>query len=125
MHLKKLDCSLNLFTFNKSEKFFSETTSYRDYPISQTLIHWETQSNTSQASPVGQKYLNQPNTDYVVLLFARIENKIGKLSSPLRYLGPAKLVKSSGNKPIAMVWELETPMPYELFVEAKRAAGIN
>ena len=125
MHLKKLDCSLNLFTFNKSEKFFSETTSYRDYPISQTLIHWETQSNTSQASPVGQKYLNQRETDYVVLLFARIENKIGKLSSPLCYLGPAKLVKASGNKPIAMVWELETPMPYELFVEAKRAAGIN
>lgn len=125
MHIKELDTSLHLFTFNKSDKFFSETTSYRDYPISQTLVHWETQANTSQASPVGKKYLTQANTDYTVLLFARIENRIGKIASPLRYLGPAKLIKATGDKPISMVWELETPMPYEFYLDAKRASGVS
>jgi superfamily II DNA or RNA helicase/HKD family nuclease len=125
MHLHDINASLHLFTFNKSKKFFSETTSYRDYPISQTLVHWESQSNTSRSSPIGQKYLTQAETDYTVLLFARIENKIGKLSSPLRYLGPAKLVKATGDNPISMVWELVTPMPYDFFIEAKRASGVS
>ena len=125
MHLHDLNASLHLFTFNKSKKFFSETTSYRDYPISQTLVHWESQSNTSRSSPVGQRYLSQAEIDYTVLLFARIETRIGKLSSPLRYLGPAKFIKATGDKPISMVWELETPMPYDFFIEAKRASGVS
>jgi superfamily II DNA or RNA helicase/HKD family nuclease len=125
MHLHDINASLHLFTFNKSKKFFSETTSYRDYPISQTLIHWESQSNTSRSSPVGQKYLTQADTDYTVLLFARVENKIGKLSSPHCYLGPAKFIKAAGDNPISMVWELETPMPYDFFIQAKRAAGVS
>ncbi|MGJ8644101.1 MAG: DUF3427 domain-containing protein [Luteolibacter sp.] len=125
MHLHDINASLHLFTFDKSSKFFSETTSYRDYPISQTLVHWESQSNTSRSSPVGQKYLSQAETDYTVLLFARIENKIGKLSSPLRYLGPAKFIKATGDNPISMVWELETPMPYDFYIEAKRASGVS
>lgn len=125
MHLPEIDASLHLFTFRKCEKFFSETTSYRDYPISQTRLHWETQSNTSQNSPVGQRYLAQPGSGYTVLLFARIENRMGNLSSPLCYLGPADLVSAKGNKPIEMVWELRHPMPYEFFIEAKRAAGVS
>ena len=74
---------------------------------------------------MGQKYLSQAETDYKVLLFARIENKIGKLSSPLCYLGPAKFIKATGDNPISMVWELETPMPYDFFIEAKRASGVS
>ncbi|MEN8737070.1 MAG: DUF3427 domain-containing protein [Akkermansiaceae bacterium] len=124
MHMNELNASLHLFTFKKTEQFFSETTSYRDYPISQKLIHWETQSNTTQESPVGQRYLSQRETDYRVFLFARIENKMGKLASPLVFLGPANLVSAKGNKPIEMVWELEHAMPYEFFIEAKRAAGV-
>jgi superfamily II DNA or RNA helicase len=125
MHLHDINSSLHLFTFNKSEKFFSETTSYRDYPISQTLIHWESQASTSRASPVGQKYLNQAMTGYTVLLFARIENRIGKIVSPLRYLGPARFIRATEDRPIAMVWELANPMPYDFFIEAKRAAGVS
>jgi hypothetical protein len=124
-HLHDINSSLHLFTFNKSEKFFSETTSYRDYPISQTLIHWESQASTSRASPVGQKYLNQAMTGYTVLLFARIENRIGKIVSPLRYLGPARFIRATEDRPIAMVWELANPMPYDFFIEAKRAAGVS
>lgn len=124
MHLKDIDASLHLVTFKKTDKFFSETTSYRDYPISKKRIHWESQSNTSRTSPVGKKYLSQPDKDYTVLLFARHENLVGKLVSPLTYLGPAKLISAKGDKPIEMVWELEHEMPYDFYIEAKRAAGV-
>ena len=39
----------------KSEAAFSPTTMYRDYPISPTLFHWESQSRTAVASPTGQR----------------------------------------------------------------------
>ncbi len=125
MHLNDINTSLHLFTFKKTEKFFSETTSYRDYPISRTLLHWESQSNTSQNSLVGQRYLSQNESKYTVLLFARLETKIGKLASPLIYLGPANLVSAKGNQPIEMIWKLENPMPYDFYIEAKRASGVS
>ncbi|WP_157593457.1 DUF3427 domain-containing protein, partial [Sedimentibacter sp. B4] len=34
-------------TLNKSEAEYSPSTMYRDYPISPTLFHWESQSTTS------------------------------------------------------------------------------
>ena len=37
-------------TLKKSESDYSPTTMYRDYPISPTLFHWESQSTTSVAS---------------------------------------------------------------------------
>ncbi|MDC0088122.1 DUF3427 domain-containing protein, partial [Akkermansiaceae bacterium] len=124
MHIAELDLSLHLLTFKKTEKYFSETTSYRDYPISRTRIHWESQSQTPQDSKVGQRYLSQAKTGYKVLVFARLENKIGKLASPLMYLGLANLVSAYGNKPIEMVWDLESAMPYDFYLGAKVAAGI-
>ena len=34
-------------TLKKSEADYSPTTMYRDYPISPTLFHWESQSTTT------------------------------------------------------------------------------
>ena len=45
-------------TLKKSEADYSPTTMYRDYPITPTLFHWESQSTTSVASKTGQRYLN-------------------------------------------------------------------
>ena len=41
------------FTLDKTTGDFSPTTRYRDYAISRDLIHWESQSATSIASPTG------------------------------------------------------------------------
>ena len=49
-------------TLKKSEADYSPTTMYRDYPISPTLFHWESQSTTSVASPTGQRYLTGSST---------------------------------------------------------------
>jgi hypothetical protein len=65
-----------MVTLSKSEKRFSPSTRYRDYPISPELFHWESQSVTSASSPTGQRYINQTRDGTNVLLFVR-EDSVG------------------------------------------------
>lgn len=112
-------CYVHLVTFRKDDRVFSPTTRYRDYPISATLLHWESQSTTSQASPTGQNYLHFKERGFTILFFARIERKLDGETAPFIYLGPAKdLVSAESDRPIRMVWELEYPMPAVLLEAA-------
>ena len=115
---------LHFVTFEKTEKLFSESTMYRDFLSSRTKLHWESQSNTSQATPTGQNYIHHQERGYTVLFFARHRKTEGKLTSPFTYLGPATYASAKGDRPIEMVWELEHPVTHPFFHEAKLAAGI-
>ncbi|MDN3520372.1 DUF3427 domain-containing protein [Halomonas ramblicola] len=122
IHAKDLKAYIHLVTFEKDERDFSPTTRYRDYPISRTLLHWESQSNTSQVSATGQNYLHFLERGYTILFFARLTKRIDGKTAPFIFLGPAKALKNyKGNRPIAMTWELEYPIPAELFEEARPA----
>ncbi|HCB03024.1 MAG TPA: DUF3427 domain-containing protein [Nocardioides sp.] len=105
----------------KSEAAFSPTTMYRDYPISPTLFHWESQSRTTFSSPTGQRYLNGTSN---VLLFVR-ETAVDEYGTgaPYLFLGPASCVTHEGERPIAITWELDTPMPIDFFTAAKVVAS--
>jgi hypothetical protein len=119
-HAEAQKCYIHLVTFRKSDADFSPTTQYRDYPISRTHLHWESQSNTTQTSVTGQNYLNFLERCYTVLFFARMGKRIEGETAPFLFLGPAKsLISAEGNRPIAMVWELDHPIPAALFEEAK------
>ena len=76
------ECNVDAFFVNlkKSEEDFSPTTMYRDYPISPTLFHWESQSVTSVASPTGQRYVNGTST---VLLFVRETKRTTSAPRPI------------------------------------------
>lgn len=119
LHAKDLKAYLHLITFNKDEKVFSPTTRYRDYPISATRLHWESQSVITQASNTGQNYLNFVERGYTILFFARVEKKIDGETAPFVYLGPAKQLHSAdGDRPISIVWELEFSMPAYLLEQS-------
>ena len=109
-------------TLNKSEKRFSPSTRYRDYPISPTLFHWESQSLTSTASTTGQRYIAHELRGSQVLLFVR-ENSVGDGvgASPFLFLGSATYLRHERERPIAIVWRLRHPMPPDFF-QAARAA---
>lgn len=109
-----------LITLKKSESDYSPSTMYRDYPISPTLFHWESQSTTSLASETGQRYINGTST---VLLFAREESKDEFGTSPYLFLGPGRHVSHEGDRPIAITWELSHPLPTDFFAAATVAAG--
>lgn len=107
-------------TLSKSEADYSPTTMYRDYPLSPTLFHWESQSTTSVGSRTGQRYLTGSST---VLLFVR-ETQQGEFgTSPYLFLGPVHYVSHTGNRPIAITWRLDHAMPTDFLSAATVAAG--
>ena len=119
IHAAEQKCYIHLVTFRKDERVFSPTTRYRDYPVSPTRLHWESQSTTSQASATGHNYLHFRGRGYTILFFARVERRINGETAPFVYLGPARaLLSAAGDRPIRMVWELEHPMPAGLLEEA-------
>lgn len=104
-----------LITLNKSETDYSPTTMYQDYAISPSLFHWETQSRTSVASPTGQRYIRHAREGSNILLFAR-EHKVYELgTAPYLFLGTGQYVSHTGDRPIAITWHLDRPMPTETF----------
>jgi superfamily II DNA or RNA helicase len=107
-------------TLKKSEADYSPTTMYRDYPISPTLFHWESQSTTSVDSKTGRRYLEG---DSHVLIFAREEQKDEFGTSPYLFLGPARYRSHTGDRPIAITWELEHPLPADFFAAATVVAS--
>ncbi len=120
MHAKALKCYVHLITFRKGERDFSPTTRYQDYPISRTQLHWESQSTTTPQSATGQNYIHFQSRGYTILFFARLEKRLGTETAPFLFLGPAKkLLSHEGSRPIAMVWELQYPIPAELYEEAR------
>ena len=102
-------------TLKKSEVDYSPTTLYRDYPISPSLFHWESQSTTSVQSPTGQRYLKGQST---VLLFVRREREGEFGTSPYVLLGPASYVSHTGDRPIAITWKLAFDMPGDLYTQS-------
>lgn len=115
---RKLDAFF--ITIRKSEADFSPTTMYRDYPISPTLFHWESQSTTSLSSPTGRRYLDGTST---VVLFVRVAASSDFGTAPYTYLGPAQYVNHEGERPIAITWRLDEPMPAELFAASSAAVA--
>lgn len=107
-------------TLNKSEAEYSPSTMYRDYPISPSLFHWESQSTTSVASETGQRYITGGST---VLLFVRRERKNDFGTAPYTYLGEARYVSHNGDRPVAVTWKLANPMPPDLYSETALAIG--
>lgn len=99
-------------TLKKSEADYSPTTMYRDYPISSTLFHWESQSTTSLESKTGRRYLDGSST---ILLFARLDHQNALGTAPYLFLGPAKYHDHAGSRPIAITWALDRPMPADFF----------
>lgn len=101
-------------TLRKSEAHYSPTTRYRDYALSPTLFHWESQSTTSVDSPTGRRYRDGSST---VLLFVRRERTGEFGTEPYTFLGPATYVSHTGNRPIAITWRLAHPIPADLYTE--------
>ena len=111
-------------TLDKSHEDFSPTTRYNDYPVSPTRFHWESQSTTAASSPVGQRYTNHVARGSRVLLFVRELNDDERgESNPFVCLGPARYVSHQASKPMQIIWDLERPMPPEIYDYSKAAAG--
>lgn len=122
VHLEREKAYLHLVTFRKEDKDFAPATRYKDYPVSPTILHWESQSGTAQTHVTGQNYIHFRERGYTILFFARVEKRVGDEPAPYVFLGPAKdLLSHKGDSPIQMLWELEHPMPADLYEQSRTA----
>ncbi|GAB5412843.1 MAG: DEAD/DEAH box helicase [Congregibacter sp.] len=120
IHVQELKTYLHFVTFRKEGKDFAPTTRYKDYPITAGRLHWESQAGTTRSSSTGQNYKNFRERGYTILFFARMEKKQEGETAPFLFLGPASaLVSFESDRPIRTVWDLEYPMPAELFEQAR------
>ena len=108
---KDANAELFAFTLDKSSGAFSPTTRYRDYAISPTLIHWESQSMTREDSDTGLRYRNHERDGRSIMLFTRLRAD----DRAFWFLGPATYRGHVGEKPMAITWELHTPLPGDLY----------
>jgi Domain of unknown function (DUF3427). len=99
------------FTLNKTPGKFSPTTMYKDYAINQELIHWESQSLTSDYSPTGIRYRTHQASGSKVALFARETSD----QRAFWFLGTANYVSHEGSRPMSIVWKLDNRLPGDLF----------
>ncbi|MCX5246273.1 DUF3427 domain-containing protein [Streptomyces sp. NBC_00201] len=113
-----------LITLEKNERDFSPSVRYKDYAISPTRFHWESQSTTPESSKTGLRYQHHAERGSHVLLFLRRykSNAIGK-SEPWMFLGPATYVKHTGSKPMAITWDLQHELPADVWTYSAIAAG--
>jgi len=120
LYVPEIDVDAFFVTLQKSEADYSPTTLYRDYPVSPTLFHWESQSTTSVTSKTGQRYLSGSSTK---LLFVRQYKSDDFGTSAYLFAGPVRYVQHSGDRPIAITWLLEHPLPNDFFIAASVAAA--
>lgn len=110
-------CDVFFITLKKSERLFSPTTRYNDYAISPHEFHWESQSLTREASSTGQRYIHHRERGSRVMLFVREENKRGGVTMPFVCLGFANYVNHEGERPMAIRWRLQQPIPAAFYPE--------
>jgi superfamily II DNA or RNA helicase len=124
-YLEHFRTDLFFVTLEKSERDYSPTTLYRDYPMSDHRFHWETQSNCHEETRTGRRYLSiRPRSDQHALLFVRQkrQNERG-VTAPYLLLGPVYYETHRGSRPMQIEWSLEHPIPPSFYQEIKLAAG--
>ena len=121
---KATQTDLLFVTLEKSDKEYSPTTRYADYPISPTLFHWESQNTASPDTPTGRRYIEQPDQGTNVVLFVRERKRDGRGETlPYHCLGRARYRSHESERPMKILWELERPMPGWLYQAGKVVAG--
>ena len=109
-NLKGYNVEAFFVTLNKSDKDFSPSTQYDDYVISEKRFHWQSQNTDSHAGK-GERFVNQQANGKRFLLFVRDYKKDGYGNTcPFYCLGFVHYVRSSGDCPMNIEWDLEQPI---------------
>ncbi|MFB9378633.1 DUF3427 domain-containing protein [Kineococcus gynurae] len=112
-----------LINLVKDERAFSPTTMYRDYAISSTLFHWESQNATAPETLTGERYRQHEAQGSSVVLFTRGAPTGEFGTEPFACLGAARYVEHRGERPMAITWQLERAMPADVLRAASAAAA--
>ena len=96
-------------TLDKSEGF-AEHVQYKDYAVSPTLFHWQTQNRAGPNNATGRRYLESATNGWRFQLFVREDRDAAYVA-----VGPVKLLSHEGDRPISITWQIQAPLSAELF----------
>jgi hypothetical protein len=105
-------------TLDKSEGYHDRI-SYHDYAISAERFHWQTQNSAGLDTPSGRRYLESSTNGWQFQLFVR-----PRKGDAYRACGCVTLDSAEGDRPMSIVWRLETPLPARLFREFSVLRGV-
>ncbi|MFI6873058.1 DUF3427 domain-containing protein [Streptomyces sp. NPDC050400] len=121
---KEFNTDALLITLEKDDKDFSPTIQYKDYAMSPTRFHWESQNATGEDSPTGRRYRDHVQLNSHIMLFVRrYKNTDIGGSEPWMLLGPARYSTHTGSKPMAIEWELNHEVPADVWTYSGITAG--
>ncbi|MDK1287744.1 DUF3427 domain-containing protein [Pseudoalteromonas umbrosa] len=123
LELKSHNIELLFVTLTKCEKTYSPTTLYKDFAISPTRFHWQSQNSARPERGKGLSYITQQKTGKRIYLFMREQNKDenGRTMGFVNF-GEVQYVTHTGSQPMDITWDLLHPMPSELWHEAGKLA---
>ena len=105
-------------TLDKSDAVHDRL-AYRDYAISTERFHWQTQNSAGPDTPAGRRYVESPGNGWQFQLFVRTRK-----GEPYRACGRVQRESHEGDRPMSIVWRLETPLPSALFREFSVLRGV-
>ncbi|MBN9405328.1 MAG: DUF3427 domain-containing protein [Burkholderiales bacterium] len=116
LHSRKAE--LLFVTLDKSEGYHDRI-AYHDYAISAERFHWQSQNSAAPDTAVGRRYLESPGNGWQFQLFVRPCK-----GDAYRACGPVALESAEGDRPMSIVWKLQTPLPAHLFREFSVLRGV-
>ncbi|MGV3104052.1 DUF3427 domain-containing protein [Rothia sp. 32237D007AR] len=111
-----------LVNLSKSEKHFTPETMYRDYAVTEREFAWDSQNSTASESRLGRIYQHHGQLGQVPLLFVRYTKEDGIGTAPYLFVGSVTYRSHSGSQPMHIKWDLERPLPADLFALARSTA---
>ncbi|MCF2856154.1 DUF3427 domain-containing protein [Pseudoalteromonas sp. SMS1] len=123
LELKSHNIELLFVTLTKCEKTYSPTTLYKDFAISPTRFHWQSQNSARPERGKGLSYITHQKTGKRIFLFVREQNKDeNNRTMGFVNFGEVQYVTHTGSQPMDITWDLLHPMPSELWHEAGKLA---
>jgi hypothetical protein len=104
-------------TLDKSAGYHDRI-AYRDYAISATRLHWQTQNSTGPDNASGRRYMDSLDNGWQFQLFVRTRKGEAYLAC-----GPVVLESIEGDRPMSIVWRLQQPLPAHWFQEFSMLRG--
>ena len=116
--LAERQTELLFVTLDKSEGYHDRI-AYHDYAISAERFHWQTQNSAGPDTKSGRRYVESPTNGWQFQLFVRAQK-----GDAYRACGRVLLEKVEGDRPMSVVWRLESPLPARLFREFSVLRGV-
>ncbi len=113
--------SLMLVTLDKESDSFTERTRYRDYAISPTRFHWQSQASAHAGTVGGRRIEAAKRGDSFMWLFVRKAQVDVWGREPFVFLGLFRPSEISGDRPMSVTGELDNALLAAWYDFASRA----